>query len=126
MLLITIRDKQTAFEAGSDYLVTITSGATAYSAYKTIEEFMLEWHDSLAEMNLNSRSFVGQKALTLMADWSVQTVHEYSNGLAACIEHGARACDLLSNGTKRKGAILVDKANKQTTFFRLNPNDKEA
>ena len=126
MLVITIRDKQTAYEAGSNYLVTITSGATAYSAYETIEEFMLEWHDSLAEMHFSSNPFIGQKALTITADWSAQTVYEYSKGLAACIEHGARPCELLSNGTKRKGAILVDKANKQTTFIRLNPNDKEA
>lgn len=126
MLVITIRDKKVAEEQSSPYLVTITSWATAYSAYETIEEFVREWHDTLAEVKLNSNSFVGQKAITLMADWNVQTVYEYSEGLRACIDNGARACRLLSNGSMQKGAILVDTANRQTTFFRLNPNDKES
>lgn len=126
MLSITIRDKATADEQSSQYTVLIATGGTSYSAYKTIAEFMLEWHDSINHMQLNANSFVGQKALNLTADWSVHDSYEYSDGLQACIDNGARECQLLSNGTVRRGAILVDKANRQTTFFRLNPNDKGA
>lgn len=38
-----------------------------------------------------------------------------------CMNNGINA-----NGTDRQGAILVDGKNRQTTFFLLHPNDKEA
>ena len=123
MTTITIRDKGVADEQSSPYTVLVTSGATAYSAYETIEEFMVEWHDTLAVMKLNANNFVGQKALTLTSDWTVNTVHEYTEGLDA-MQGKARECKLLSNGSKQRGAILVDESNRQTTFLRLNPNDK--
>lgn len=124
MVTFTIRDKELANSQGSDYLVLVTADATAYSAYKTIEEFMHEWHDTLSQMKLNSLNFVGQKALVLTSDYTVRTQYVYSKELDA-MPKTARPCRLLSNGSVSRGAILVDGTNKQTTFFRLNPNDKE-
>ena len=123
MITITIRDKEVAESQSSPYLVLVTADATAFSAYKTIEEFMLEWYDSLAHMKLNSLNFQGQKALVLTADYTATTQYVYSDELDA-MKGKARPCKLLSNGSVRRGAILVDGKNKQTTFFRLNPNDK--
>lgn len=123
MVSITIRDQKLADEQSSPYTVLISTDATAYSAYATIEEFMQEWHDTLSEMRLNANNFVGQRALSITSDWTAQTVYVYSNELKA-MQGKARDCKLLSNGSIKPGAILVDKANKQTTFFRLNPNDK--
>lgn len=125
MITITIRDKEVAESQSSPYLVLVTADATAFSAYKTVEEFMLEWHDSLSQMKLNSLNFQGQKALVLTADYSVKTVYAYSKELDA-MKDKTRACKLLSNGSVSRGAILVDGGNRQTTFFRLNPNDKKA
>jgi hypothetical protein len=109
----------------------------AYTAYRTIAEFMNEWHDTISGLKLNTLCFTGQKALVLTADHTAYTRYEYSTSLDvaiecgyeystsldAAIECGARSCNLLSNGSMMPGAILVDIANKQTTFFRLNPND---
>jgi len=123
MITITIRDKKLADEQSSQYTVLVTSGATAFSAYETIEDFLAEWHDTLDVMRLNANNFVGQKALTLTSDWTVDSVFEYTKGLDA-MQDKVRECKLLSNGSRQRGAILVDEGNRQTTFFRLNPNDK--
>jgi hypothetical protein len=126
MLHITIRDKETADEDNnSPYTVLITRNSTNYVAYKTIEEFMKEWNDTLSILKLNCINFTGQKALYLMADYTVNDSSFYSEELDSIIKNGARACQLLSNGSVMPGAILVDANNRQTTFFRLNPNDKK-
>lgn len=126
MLTITIRDKETADEDNnSPYTVLITRNSTNYVAYKTIEEFMKEWHDTLSVTRLNSNSFASQKALVLTSDYTINDLCVYSDELDSVIKNGARACELLSNGSVMPGAILVDKGSNQTIFFRLNPNDKK-
>ena len=124
MITITIRDKELADEQSSPYTVLITRNSTSYVAYKTIEEFLEQWHDTLVEMKLNCNLFSGQRAITFTSDYTINDVYVYSKELDA-MDGKARYCKLLSNGTMSRGAILVDKDNRQTTFFRLNPNDKE-
>lgn len=114
-----------AREMGSPYTVLVSCNATPDSAYKTIEEFMAEWHDTLGEMNIKPLMFAGMGAVTLSSEWAVHTVSESYNGINSAIANGARKQPLLSNGSVMPGAILVDAKNKQTTFFRLNPNDKK-
>jgi len=123
MLSITIRDKQVADDQHSPYIVLVTRDSMSYTAYTTIAKFMEQWHDTLSAARLNSRSFVGQGALYLTADYKINDISVYNAELEAVVANGARFCEMLSNGSVMPGAILVDEANKQTTFFRLNPND---
>lgn len=125
MTTITIRDKKVAQDMQSPYTVLVSCNATPFSAYKTIEEFMSEWHDTLSEMGLKALHFASMGAITLSAEWTINDVSEYKKGLNSAIKNGAREHHLLSNGSVMPGAILVDPKNKQTTFFRLNPNDKK-
>jgi hypothetical protein len=125
MITFTIRDKELAAEQNSRYIVLVTTNGMSYTAYETIEEFMQEWHDTISGMQINVLCFAGQKALTLTSDWTAQDLYPFTKELATVVAAGARPCEMLSNGSVKPGAILVDKANRQTTFWRLNPNSKE-
>jgi hypothetical protein len=77
MTTITIRDKQ----PDSDYVVLVESNSMAYSAYRTVEEFMDEFRDTLATMRINILSFNSQKAVVLTSDFSLYTMYVYGKAL---------------------------------------------